>query len=208
MRRPACILFLSWVFAVSIAGSALQAGENDWPCGSARSESFAPEVVWGGPLPAPLGTDWRAEPRVLAVVEHAANPENRPAMGERRIAEFAQSLEGDRAGPLMQVYAGLLDEFSTLRRFLTDGITDYVLRARIIDAEVRANRAAIAALQGDTSAAAKTARDGIRPALDVNERLLDDVEEEAEFFCRRYDYLTRKLGKLTEAIRVAIRGSV
>jgi hypothetical protein len=191
--------------SVCLAGPAAIAEEiRDWPCEAAYGESFAPEDVWGGPVPAALDGGWRNDATVREVVAYAANPENTPSLGQERIAAFAQTLGDHREQRLMLVFAGLLEEFETLRDIVIGGIRDFVVRAKIINHAIEENEAVLAGLPADGSTEIEQRKQGYQQANFWDERQMDDAMEEAEFLCRRYDYLDRKLRGLTRAIRTAL----
>ncbi|MDX1606584.1 MAG: hypothetical protein R3202_10360 [Candidatus Competibacterales bacterium] len=174
---------------------------RDWSCESPLTEHFDPQRIWGGPLPAALPENWTADPEVATVVGYAANPENPPRAGSRRISAFAAGLQDARTERLLAVYAGLLDESDTLRGFLIEGIRDYVLRAKILRESADNHQRRLDTLAADAD---QTQRDGYRQARFWDERNLDDALEEAEFLCHRYAYLDKKLRQLTAAIREAL----
>lgn len=171
---------------------------RDWPCRQPLAEHFAPEQIWGGPLPGELPDDWRGDSRIESVVAFAANPENPPRSGSRRIAAFAAHLDGGRTAALLAVYAGLLEESDTLRGFLIEGIRGYIIRAKILRDSVDRHQRALDALPADAD---EKRRAGYRQARFWDERHLDDALDEAEFLCHRYAYLDKKLRQLTAAIR-------
>jgi hypothetical protein len=176
---------------------------RNWPCEQPLAEHFVPEEVWGGPLPAPLPRDWRGDARVRATVAVAADPENPPDRGQAEIAEFAECLGADRQQALLGVFAGLLEEFDTLRAIAVEGVRDFVVRAKILNESVEDHDAVLAALPAHGGAAVEERRQGHVAARDWDERNLDDALEEAEFLCRRYGYLDRKLRRLTAALHAA-----
>jgi hypothetical protein len=173
---------------------------SDWPCDAPLAERFNPVQVWGSALPRLLAEGWRQDAAVREVVEFAANPENPPGEGARRIAAFAAPLGSEREERLMMVFAGLLDQFNLLRGFVIDGVRDFVLRAKILHEAIDRNEAAAAALPTE----AREERRGYFEARSWDARRMDDALEEAEFLCRRYGYLDRKLRELTAAIRAAL----
>lgn len=176
----------------------------DWPCDLPLVEQFVPAEVWSGALPAAPPDDWRADPAVREVVEFAANPENPPNEGAEKIAAFAAPLGAGREQRLLLVFAGLLERFDLLRGYLIEGVRDFVLRAKILQDAVAQNDAAIAALPADGGAELQERRRGYAEARSLDARSMDDAMEEAEFLCRRYGYLDRKLRELTAAIRAAL----
>jgi hypothetical protein len=119
---------------------------RNWPCEQPLAEHFVPEEVWGGPLPAPLPRDWQGEAAVRATVAVAADPENPPDRGQAEIAAFAERLGADRQQALLGVFAGLLEEFDTLRAIAVEGVRDFVVRAKILNESVEDHDAVLAAL--------------------------------------------------------------
>jgi hypothetical protein len=174
---------------------------RDWPCDAPLTERFDPAQVWGSALPRPLAAGWRQDAAVRDVVEFAANPENPPGQGAKRIAAFAVPLGTDREERLMMVFAGLLDQFDLLRGFVIEGVRDFVLRAKILREAIERNEAAVSALP---TQAREEQRRAYLEARSWDARQMDDALEEAEFLCRRYGYLNKKLRELTAGIRAAL----
>jgi hypothetical protein len=174
---------------------------SDWPCDAPLAKRFDPVQVWGSALPRPLAEGWRQDAAVRHVVEFAANPENPPGQGAKRIAAFAAPLGAEREERLMMVFAGLLDQFNLLRGFVIEGVRDFVLRAKILREAIDRNEAAVAALPAE---AREEQRQDYLEARSWDARRMDDALEEAEFLCRRYAYLDNKLRELTARIRAAL----
>jgi hypothetical protein len=189
-----------------VLGAAPGAAEEirDWPCDAPLAERFDPVQVWGSSLPSSLPEGWRQDPGVREVVEFAANPENPPGQGAKQIVRFAAALGAEREERLLLLFAGLLDRFNLLREFVIDGVRDYVLRAKILRDAVAQNDAALAALAAERGAEVEARRRAYGQARSLDARSMDDAMEEAEFLCRRYGYLDRKLRELTAAIRAAL----
>jgi hypothetical protein len=194
---------LASVGLVIVAGIATAAAEEirDWPCAEPLAERFVPEAVWGGPLPGPLPDGWRDDDEVREVVEFAANPENPPNQGARRLVAFAAGLGADRQDRLILAFAGLLEKFDTLRDFLIGGVRDFVLRAKILREAIDRNQRAAAALPADGGAAVEAQRRDYLEAGFWDARRMDDALEEAEFLCHRYAYLEEKLRRLANVVR-------
>jgi hypothetical protein len=196
-------LLMAATFWIVLLGIAPATAEeiSDWPCDAPLAERFDPVQVWGSALPRPLAEGWGQDAAVREVVEFAANPENPPRQGAKRIAKFAGSLGAEREERLMLVFAGLLGQFNLLRGFVIEGVRDFVLRAKILREAVDRNEAAVAALP--TEAREEQRRDYLE-ARSWDARQMDDALEEAEFLCRRYGYLDKKLRELTAGIRATL----
>src|ERR671918_2642281 len=157
-----------------VLGAAPAAAEEirDWPCDAPLAERFEPTEVWGSALPRALPEGWRQDAAVREVVEFAANPENTPGQGGKRIAAFAAPLGAEREERLMLVFAGLLDQFNLLRGFVIEGVRDFVLRAKILRDAVAQNDAALAALP---TKAREEQRQGYLEARSWDARRMDDA---------------------------------
>ena len=195
----ACCL---WIASCAAAAAAEEI--RDWPCDAPLAERFDPVPVWGSPLPSPLPEGWRQDPGVRQLVEFAANPENPPDQGAKQIVTFAAPLGAEREERLLLLFAGLLDRFNLLREFVIEGVRDFVLRAKILRDAVVQNDAALAALPTEGGARVEAQRQAYDQARSLDARSMDDAMEEADFLCRRYGYLDRKLRELTSAIRAAL----
>jgi hypothetical protein len=207
MFRSAWARCLGTVAAtVWLAGAAPMAAEEirDWPCSLPLTERVVAEEVWGGELPAPLPADWRSDAAAAKVVAVAANPENPPAQGEARIAAFASRLGAEREAALLDVFAGLLEQFDALRGYVIEGVRDLVVRAKIIQGAIDKNEAALSALPADGGPEVEQLRNGYLDARALDARNQDDALEEAEFLCGRYAYLDHKLRRLAAALRAAL----
>ena len=189
-----------WLVVLGIAPATAEE-ISDWPCDAPLTERFDPVQVWGSALPRPPTGGWRQDAAVRDVVEFAANPENPPGEGAKQITAFAGSLGTEREERLMMVFAGLLDQFNLLRGFAIEGVRDFVLRAKILREAIDRNEAAVAALPAE---AREEQRRGYLEARSWDARRMDDAIEEAEFLCRRYGYLDKKLRELTAGIRAAL----
>jgi len=198
------LLMAVYLGIVSCPAAVMAEEIPNWPCDLPLAERFTPTEVWGTALPAAPPADWREDPAVREVVEFAANPENPPSQGAKKIAAFAAPLKAEREQRLLLVFAGLLEQFNLLRGFVIEGVRDFVLRARILRDAIAQSDAAIAALPAGGGGEAKERRRGYAEARAWDARSMDDAMEEAEFLCRRYAYLDEKLRRLTEAVRSAL----
>ena len=198
------LLMAVYVSTVLCMPSTMAEEIRDWPCDLPLAEQFVPAEVWGAALPTAAPGDWREDPGVREVVEFAANPENPPSQGVKKITAFAASLGAAREQRLLLVFAGLLDQFNLLRGFVIEGVRDFVVRAKILREAVAQNDTALAALPADGGAEVAEKRRGYSEARSWDLRNMDDAMEEAEFLCHRYAYLDKKLRRLTEAVRSAL----
>lgn len=203
-QRWAWRLLMAFFVTVLCTPPAVAEEIRDWPCDLPFAERFVPAEVWGVALPTAAPGDWREDPGVREVVEFAADPENPPSQGAKKITAFAAPLGAGREQRLLLVFAGLLEQFNLLRGLVIEGVRDFVVRAKILREAVAQNDAALAALPAAGGTEVDERRRGYLEARSWDLRSMDDAMEEAEFFCHRYAYLDKKLRQLTKAVRSAL----
>ncbi len=104
MKKALCLLLL-------LAGpvrAAPPVSDPDWPCVQRFVPTLSAESYWNGPPPA---GDWRADPRIAAVVAAAAPRTVPQEEASGKVRAFAAELTGsDRAARMATLFAGLVDE--------------------------------------------------------------------------------------------------
>jgi len=167
---------------------------KNWPCESALTDEIPAEAVWSPPPK--LDPSWEEDEGVRKIVQYAVNPENPPGDGKDAIAEYAATLGADKDQKLVQVFTGLLSETNIFHTIVVSGIRNFIIKAKILQDEVKLNDSEI----NDPNVEPQRKKD-VEVARASNFHNMDDAEEEAEFLCRRYDYVEKKLGLLTEQVR-------
>ncbi len=199
-RMPALALLLALLLPAAAQGAEPL---RDWPCREPLVAPLTAAMVWPDgrpPVRAPLPPEraWEADPRIRALVEFAANPENPPAAGGEAIARFAAEPGGNRPETLGLVLSGVVDLTNRLRAIMVDGIGLNVARSALLAEVVNTDAAALEA--ADTPPERRTE---IRQARFWNLRHLDKAEDDAGMICRRIAYSERKLRALAQAIAEA-----
>ncbi len=191
LTLPICA-FLALAFTASTAEAKRKV--KNWPCESSLTEDISAEAVWSPP-PA-LDPSWQEDEGVRTVVQYAVNPENPPSGGRDAIAEYAATLGPDKDKKLVQIFTGILEEMNTFHDIIVAGIRNFIIKAKVLESMVEENDAEL----NDPNVDEKRKAD-VKEARFWNFANMDDAEEEAEFLCTRYDYVEKKLSKLTEQIR-------
>ncbi len=148
-------------------------------------------------LPARNSDAWKTDPRVRAVVDFAAAPENVPDLGIARIAALAREDGPSDAQALPLVLDGVVARINQLRGFIRDGVTDKVAQSHLLADEVAGDDRALAALPAGDPPERRTA---LEQARRRNRAALGDRAEDAELLCHRLDYTARKARLLGAAI--------
>jgi hypothetical protein len=93
--NPGLLLALPIALAAS-TGLAAQAGpEADWPCTQRLVPELTAGTYWNGPA-LPAGADWRADPKVAALVAEIARRDAPIEEGDAKLVAFADSLSPDQ----------------------------------------------------------------------------------------------------------------
>jgi len=104
----AAALLLIWIHG---GADAAPADTKDWPCQQRLVPTLGAGAFWTGP-PLESAGDWRAEPKILALVEQIAPRRVTAEEGVAAISQFVASLDADRDKDrlLTLSFAGLLEE--------------------------------------------------------------------------------------------------
>lgn len=178
----------------------------DWPCRGVDADPLTVNSLLPRPLPLPVrdGDGWRLDPRIRAVVDFAAAPENVPDLGIARIAALAREAEPGNAQALPLVLDGVVARTNQLRDFIRDGVTDKVAQSHLLADEVAGGDRAIAALRAGDPPERRTA---LEQAQRRNRAALGDRAEDAELLCHRLDYTAHKARLLGAAIAEQIEST-
>ncbi len=201
--RPLAAALL--VMLSGAAASSAPVDTKDWPCQQRLVPSLGAGAFWTAPSLQQAG-DWRAEPRVVDLVERIAPRRVTADEGVAAIAEFATSLgtaaEKDRL--LTLVFAGILEETNRDRSDLISRLMDLGRRQHdLADIASKAN----AELQ-----ALPPASDGATPAevahrTDLEQRFayvtqaFQSAQRTMRYACEVPTALEARLGRYAQALK-------
>lgn len=194
MRTPLLI-------AAALALVAAAPADPDWPCVQRLVPSLTASTLWGGH---DATGDWRADPRITAVVEAAA-PRAVPAeAASAQLERFVATIPApDRPALLPLAFAGLVDATNAERAVLIDRLRAIARRQRALTDVTSRVTAELRALPPDAPPAQ---RDEVvtRRALIIRE--YEGIERTLRYACEAPVDMEAKLGKLARVLDRGLAG--
>jgi hypothetical protein len=199
--RLALALSAALTLAPSPGRPASRSEDPDWPCPQRLVPSITAAAVWHGPELDATG-DWRAEPRVAALVDHIA-PRRVPANeGEAAIKVFLdESAAGERERLVTLAVAGLLEETNRARTDLIDRIKQFTRRQRDISEIVARITAELRALPPDAQGEEAERRAELEQRRTFTSRAFQEAQRTVRFACEAPLQLEARLGTYMRALQ-------
>jgi hypothetical protein len=138
-------VLLSALVISAQAGPARAVSHGDWPCVQVRVPELSVAAFWSGPPLDEATATWRGRPEIAGIVAQVVSRRVAVEDAEKRIADFAASHKGDKAG-LAQVFAGAFSELNTLRSRIVRGIERFTRSQRQLSESINKDRAELSTL--------------------------------------------------------------
>jgi hypothetical protein len=178
---------------------------KDWPCQQRLVPTLGGGAFWTAPSVADAG-DWRAEPKVVDVVERIAPRRVTAEEGVAAISEFAKSLDTatDKDRLLTLTFAGLLEETNRNRSDVISRLMDLGRRQRdLADLASKAN----AELQALPPASVNATPEQATYRTDLEQRFayvtqaFQSAQRTMRYACEVPVALEARLGRYAQALR-------
>ena len=206
----ACLLVaaVGWQGPVAQDREVYRLTEEDWPCHGRYRAEFEAGTIWAGPVLDPAEAKRREVPAIVKLAEEAAAPQTSVDQATDMIDTFADGLpqgeQKDRS--LAMLFYAVLDELNLYRRFILEGIVQFVARHRLAVDVLASVEAEYQALAYDHSEQANAKRKSLDHRRFWVGRAVEEAEDEARFLCQRLNSLEGRLGSLARAIAVHLKG--
>lgn len=186
MRTPILLV-------LAIALGAAAPADPDWPCVQRLVPSLTAGTFWPGREPT---KDWRADPRIAALVGDVTARGRPVDAGVDALARFAATRPGDEA--LAEVFAGLVDTSNEERGRAVERLREITRQQRALaDAAARV-AAELNALPPDAPAARRE-EVASRRALMV--RQYEEVQRTVRYSCEIPVDIEARLGRFAQALQ-------
>lgn len=198
--KPAALLALSLTVlaAAPRAAGAADPRHPDWPCVQAKVPEISVAAVWDGP--AIEGAAWQDDPAVASLVQRLAARRVPIEEANKSVAEFMVTAGAAKAAKAVQLFAGVFDTLNRERTEIMDGLERMERREKDLAASIKADFAAMRALQDD--AHPDEARVGeLNARIEWSTRIFDDRRKSVRYACEVPALIERRLGALARAIR-------
>ena len=187
--------------ATVVLGAAGPPPDPDWPCVQRLVPELTAGAYWGGPA---ASGDWRADPRVTAVVASVAPRGVAAQAGASQVSAFADTVPApERPAVLAAVFAGLVEYTNIQRTEIIDRLHAIAYRQRLLAETTSRITAELRALPADAPAAQ---REEIvnRRALLIRE--FQEIERTIRYACEAPVQMEAKLGTLAQALQGKLGG--
>jgi hypothetical protein len=182
MHRVAAALS-GLLLASALAGEAVAAATEDWPCVQPRVAELSPGQMWAGP-PLDAAGNWRDDPEVAALVPRLAARRTSLEEAAAAIQRFAESAGPDKDKRLTRLFAGVFERLNAERSRLVAGIERLARKQKALADRIRETEAELRARRANASPA-------LRPSPELEERFQWDT--------RIYDERTEALTYVCES---------
>jgi hypothetical protein len=181
------------LLACAVATSAAAPADPDWPC----VQRLVPSLTAGTFWPAPAATsDWRADPRVAALVQDVTARGRSTEAGVAMLEQFVATRPGPDVSA--QVFAGLVEQINAVRGQAIERLRSINRRQRALaDATSRAG-AELQRLPADAPAAQR-GEIVSRRALMLRE--YEEVQRTIRYSCEIPVDLEARLGRFAQVLQ-------
>ena len=171
----------------------------DWPCAQAKVPEISLAAVWAGPDIDDVAGSWKDDAAVAALVERLATRRVPLADAQQAVTDFlARSTDKIRAGKM--VFAGLFESLNAQRAAVLNGLERVTRKQREAAEKIRADGAALQALQN--AAPPDQARiDDLNNQLLWEARIFDDRRRVVSFVCEVPTIIDQRLFALSRTIQ-------
>ena len=198
--RP-CAILVACLLPLA-AGAAPRNADPDWPCQQALVPEIAAATVWAGPPLDGIG-DWRAEPKVAALVGRAGPRGVSAADGEAAIGDFTKALGGDRNRLITLAFAGLLDETNRQRAEVIERLKSLAQRQRSLADVIARLTAEVDAAPPDQGSPSPE-RAELMQRWSFSSRAYTELQSTMRYACEIPGQLDARLGAYARALQAAL----
>ena len=173
---------------------------SDWPCVAIKVPEISLAAVWSGPpLDGIQPAQWRDDAETSALVARLAARRTPQAEAEQAVADFAKAAGPERKNRLLALYAGLFSALAQERAQVVAGLDRFGKRQKELADQVRAETAAMRALQDKPDADPKQLEDTVN-RLTWNMRIFEDKRKSVSFVCETPVLIEQRLFALGRAV--------
>ena len=172
----------------------------DWPCQQAKVPEISVAAVWTGPSLDDVGTSWKDDPKVAALVSKLAARRTPMEEAQKDIADFLTGSPDEKTRKGKLLFAGLFDTLNGQRTSVMNGLERTMRRQREAVDKVRADTTTLQELQ--SSASPDQAKvDDLSNQLTWETRIFEDRRRVMKFVCEVPTAIDQRLFALAREIQ-------
>ncbi|WP_315704696.1 MULTISPECIES: hypothetical protein [unclassified Bradyrhizobium] len=199
MRRQILMAAIA-VLASARAGLAADPRYPDWPCPQAKVPDISIAAVWTGPPLDDVGTSWKDDAKVSALVSKLAARRTPLEEAQKDIADFLTGTPEEKTRKGKLLFAGLFDTLNAQRTTVMNGLERTMRKQREAVEKVRADTTTLQQLQSAPSPdQAKV--DELSNQLTWETRIFEDRRRVLKFVCEVPTTIDQRLFALAREIQ-------
>jgi hypothetical protein len=172
----------------------------DWPCVQAKVPEISLAAIWDGPPVDGLMNTWHNDRTVENLVARLAARRIPLEEAQKNATDFIAAAGTDKARKGVLLFAGLFDTLNHQRSEIMDGLERMQRRARDLADQIKADVAALRALQDQPQPDEAKIND-LNTRIEWGTRIFDDRRKSVRYACEVPTIIERRLGALARTIR-------
>ena len=198
MRRP--IAIAAWLVVTASTAFAADPRYPDWPCAQAKVPEISLAAVWAGPPLDDVGTKWKDDAKVGALVPKLAARRTPLEDAQKAITELLAASAANKAATGTLLFAGLFDTLNAQRSQVLNGLERVTRKQREAADKIRSDTLALQALQ-DASPPDQAKIDELGNQLVWETRIFEDRRRVIKFVCEVPTAIDQRLFALGRTIQ-------
>jgi hypothetical protein len=186
--------------ASSCSGWAADPRFPDWPCAQAKVPEISLAAVWAGPPLDDIGTQWKDNAKIDALVPKLAARRTPLEEAQKDITDFLANARADKATTGKLLFAGLFDTLNAQRNSVLNGLERVTRKQREAADKIRADTLALQALQ-DATPPDQARIDELGNQLVWETRIFEDRRRVIKFVCEVPTAIDQRLFALARTIQ-------
>jgi hypothetical protein len=188
------------IIASGEPGGAADPRYPDWPCVQAKVPDVSLAAVWAGPPLDQVGSRWKDDTRIAALVPRLAARRTPLDEAEKMITEFLAGSAADKTEAGKLLFASLFDTMNAQRSSVMSGLERVTRKQREAADKIRADTLALQSLQ-DASAPDQPKIEALGNQLVWETRIFEDRRRVIKFVCEVPTAVDQRLFALGRVIQ-------
>jgi hypothetical protein len=202
LMKPLWLLFLS---AVMLGAGSFDAGAADprypdWPCVQAKVPEISVAAVWDGPPIEDVQNGWQRDSAIESLVARLAARRVPLEEAQKNIVDFIAGAGAAKAQKGVLLFAGLFETLNRQRSDVMNGLERLQRREKELADRIRADVAALRALQDQTQSD-QARMDDLNNRIAWSTRIFDDRRKSVRYACEVPTIIERRLFALSRTIQ-------
>lgn len=172
----------------------------DWPCAQVKVPEISLAAIWDGPPIDDVANAWHGDSAIEGLVARLAARRIPIEEAQKNATDFIAAAGPEKTRRAVLLFAGLFDALNHQRTEVMDGLERMERRQRELADSIRADFAAMRALQ-DQRQPDEAKINELNTRIEWSTRIFDDRRKSVRYACEVPSIIERRLGALARVIR-------